>query len=461
VSQDLRTFLRAADAAGEPTARVSRSVSTVHELSAVVKVAERHRNPIITFGAVDGSDFPVVTGVWGSRRRIALALGTSVDELTDVYLDRLEKLAMRPVDVAEAPVKDVLTRGGDVDLGALPLCVHAPGDAGRYITSGVCLARDPASGAINAGIYRMMVHSRNQITISADPGQDLAQIFASARERGESVEVVTIIGGHPSLAVASQAKVPVDVDFLEVASSLLNEPLGVVPAETVSLPVPALAEFAIEGRVDPSALQHEGPFGEFSYYYGTSDAPLCEVTAISHRKDAIYVDIHPTHKEHRCLAIAPAREARVLRALRTNYPGVRSVHIPLDSAGVVAWVSIEKTHDGDPRQLGLLALGTDTLLKHVTVVDADINPFDPGAVLWALSVRFQADRDLLLVPYAKGFAEDPSSYSLGDRTVPRGLTTKTVTDATLPLEVERPPRADLLPENFRDLDLDDYLDAPG
>jgi 2,5-furandicarboxylate decarboxylase 1 len=203
----------------------------------------------------------------------------------------------------------------------------------------------------------------------------------------------------------------------------------------------------------------EGPFGEFSYYYGAdSRAKVCEVTAITHRADAIFVDIHPTHTEHRCLWLFPGREARLLARLREVVPDVRAVHIPLDGAGMFAFVSLEKRHNGDPTRVLLAALSTDVFLKHVVVVDPDIDIHDVRQVLWALALRFRADRDLVVVRNARGYVEDPSTYGLDERDERGGLVTKAGYDATIPLGGAWPERADLVPPAYADIDPFAYLE---
>ncbi len=458
VGPDLRGFIQRAGDAGEPVIRIARKVNPVHELSAVVKAFERRGNPILVFENVDGSELPVVDGVFGSRKRIALALGVDPQSLTESYIERLTH-PLEPEVVTEARAQKIITTA-HIDLGDLPICVHAPLDAGRYITSGVCLARDPESGAINSGIYRIMIKAQDRVTLSVDSGDDLAQILTGARERGETVDVAIVVGGHPAIAIASQAKIPIHIDSLSVTGALLGSPLRVGNAVTVDLPVPADADVVIEGRVQTGASEAEGPFGEFYYYYGSSMGWVCEVTAVTRRSDAIWLDIHPTHREHRILAFAPAHEARLLQTLRASRAAVRGVHIPTESAGMIACISLHKRHDGEPRQVAMTAFGVDSLIKHVVIVDDDVDVTDPGEVAWALAVRLQADRDILMIPNAMGIAEDPSSYGYGSRLERRGLVTKTAIDATMPLEADIPPRADELPDRYAGLDPRDYL-SPG
>lgn len=454
---DLRSFIERARDASESVVRIGRKVDPVHELSAVVKAFERRGNPILVFEDVDGSDLAVIDGVFGSRTRIALALGVDVQSLTESYIERIaHPLAPQPVD--EARAQEVVNTDF-IDLGTLPICVHAPLDAGRYITSGVCLARDPHSGAINSGIYRIMVKGKDRVTLSVDSGDDLAQILTGARDRGEPVDVAIVVGGHPAIAIASQAKIPIDIDSLAITGSLLGVPLRITQGITVDLPVPADADVVIEGRVHTAESESEGPFGEFSYYYGTSIGWVCEVTAVTRRSDAIWLDIHPTHREHRILAFAPAHEARLLQALRGSRAAVRAVHFPTETAGLVACISLRKRHDGEPRQIAMNAFSVDSLVKHVVIVDDDVDVTDAGEVAWALAVRLQADRDILMIPHAMGIAEDPSSYGYGSRIERRGLVTKTAIDATMPLEADIPPRADELPDRYANLDPDDYLSS--
>ena len=455
---DLRSFIQEAGDAGEPVIRIERKVNPVHELSAVVKAFERRGNPILVFENVDGAELPVVDGVFGSRERIALALGVDVKSLTESYIERLAR-PLAPEIVTAARAQEVISTES-IDLGDLPICVHAPLDAGRYITSGVCLARDPESGAVNSGIYRIMIKAKDRVTLSVDPGDDLARILTAARQRGDRVDVAIVVGGHPAIAIASQAKIPINLDSLAITGALLGAPLRVREALTVDLPVPADADVVIEGRVHTGVGEAEGPFGEFSYYYGSSMGWVCDVTTVTRRSDAIWLDIHPTHREHRILAFAPAHEARLLQTLRASRVAVRAVHIPTESAGLVACISLRKRHDGEPRQVAMTAFGVDSLIKHVVIADDDIDVTDPGEVAWALAVRVQADRDILMIPNAMGIAEDPSSYGYGSRLEPRGLVTKTAIDATMPLEAAIPPRADELPDRYASLDPRDYL-SPG
>jgi 2,5-furandicarboxylate decarboxylase 1 len=454
---DLRGFLQVLEQRGDPVVTVDRPVSSIHELSAVVKAAEKRGNPLLRFSRVDSSDLPVLCGVYATRARIARAFGCGPEVAVEVFRERIRNV-IEPEEAAEAPVKEVVEVGDEVDLNSLPIPIHGPEDAGRYITAGVLLVRHPHTGLLKAGIYRMMVAGPNRLTVAVDPWHGFGQMIEHAAAKNESLEFAVVIGAHPALAIASQGRVPVTTDILAATGALLGEPVHRTKCETVDIAVPANAEVVIEGRVLPGQRQSEGPFAEFTYYYGPGGpAPVCEVTAVTHRADAVFVDIHPTHTDHRCLLIFPGREAALLTTLQALVPGVRQVHIPLDGAAMIAAVSMAKRHDGDAQRAALAALSHDPILKHVFVFDPDVDIFDPGSMIWAMALRLRAERGLTILPNARGYDEDPFSYNLPGSPSSHGLTTKCAFDVTVSLADMPGNRADLLPEAYADLDPSDYF----
>jgi len=452
---DLRHYLTELRARPGELIDVTRRVDPVGEISAVVKALEPAGKPAVLFHDVAGSDLPVLMGLFGTRDRVAAALGA---ERGTLVAHALEVLAgeLPPVRrVEDGPVAEVSVTGEAVDLAALPIGVHSRDDAGRYITSGVVLARDPRTGAVNTGMYRIMVTGERTMTINAAPDHDLGRIFAAAAADGRDVPVAVVLGHHPAYYVASQLKNPVDVDTHEVAGALLGAPLRVLPAATVDLEIPADAEIVLEGVVRPADKVEEGPFGEFTYYYGAAQAPVCTVTAVRRRADAVFHDLHPTHDEHRCLWLFPGREARLFDAVRRVVPGVVAVRIPFHGGALAAYLSVRKTREGDGKQALLAAFAADHFLKHVVVVDDDVDVHDDAEVLWAAHVRVQATHDGFVMPRMKGIRMDPSAVAVGeggDR-----LTDKVGIDATRPLHDGFPERADLPPRGYEHLDLAHYL----
>lgn len=441
--KDLRSYLTKAERSPNiAVVRVAERVDRDAELADAVKLAEEQGNPIFIFENVSGSGLPVVSGLYASRERIDLALGV---EDAGEAVPRYSRALRNPIPTrrsAHAPVQEVVLEGEDIDLGRLPIVTHAAEDSGRYITAGVGLVREPSSGKINAGIYRMQIIDEKRFTVYAVPTHDLGVIIARARERGEQIPFAVVIGHHPAFTLASQADVPVDrIDSLEVAGALMGEPLPVVSARTVPLDVPAYAEIVIEGYIDTRETLPDGPFAEFTYYYGQGKSvPICTVTSVSMRHDAKYVDVHNAHVEHRCLFIHPGYEARLYDRVRSVAPSLDAVYMPFSGAGMYAIMSFREASPKEVRKALRAALGHEKMfLKHVVAVDHTIDISDSDQVTWAIMTRFQADRGLITMN-APGFPLDPSSL----REDGSHKTRKLGFDATTPEHMKDAPVARLI-----------------
>ncbi|HEX3948161.1 MAG TPA: UbiD family decarboxylase, partial [Acidimicrobiales bacterium] len=337
----LRTFL--ADLAADPDegiCEITRPVDLDLEPCAVVKALETRGNPVVRFADVGGTGIPTVFGTVATPGRIARALGQPVGECVE-WFARAIRQPVPTQEVAEGPVHETVWLGEEAALDRLPIGVHSPGDGGRYLTSGVLVVRDPVTGHLNTGIYRLMVADPHRLTVNVAPAHDAARIVQAAAKRGEDCDFAIVIGGHPSFPISSQAKNPLSVDAYEVAGALQGCPLEVVRGKTIDLPVPAGAEIVIEGTIRPGERRPEGPFGEFTYYYGSAEAWVGEVQAITMRRDALFVDLHPAHVEHRCLWLFPGREARLLEFLRQGVPTVDRVHLPLPGGSLSAVISLK------------------------------------------------------------------------------------------------------------------------
>jgi 2,5-furandicarboxylate decarboxylase 1 len=323
------------------------------------------------------------------------------------------------------------------------------------------MAKDPDSDAVNTGMYRLEIVDRNRLTVAA--AGDLETIILRAEEIGsQPLEFVIALGHHPVLQIASQAKIPITTDSLAVTGALLGEPLAMTAGETIESLVPAWAEIVLEGHFLPGERKVDGPFGESPYFYQTYPSYVVEITAVTHRAEPIYLDIHNVHSEHRLLAIYPCREAQLLARLRAVLPNVREVHMPAGANGTHGYVSMTDASDGEAKHALMVALSAgDRHLKHVVVVDDDVDIWNHEDVLWALGVRFQADRDLVVVPNAAGTLMNPVSYSLRDRSIHGPLTTLVGFDATQPIGIAFPERADFVGDEFADLDVDALVSGPG
>ena len=409
--RDLREFLALLEAEGE-LRRVERPVSTEFEIAAGIRRMSDVGGPALLFERVAGHDMAVVGGVFATRRRALLALGASTHaEGNARFLGGLHQ-PVEPVTVPEGPCQQVVVSGDDVDLDRLPLPRYSEKDGGAYVTMGLEISRDPTDGSRNAAVYRMMKVDRRHLSVMSHVFQGLGTQMARAEELGVPLEVAIANGVHPVLLYASQAKVPHGVDELAIAGGILGEPVELVRCRTVDLEVPASAEIVIEGRILPGQRAPEGPFGEFTGYYGPGELnQVMEVTAITHRRDPLFLaglTGVPTTDNHVLKVFA--YESMLLENLQRTFPEVTAVCFP-DWGGVqyAAVVALRQRYKGQARHLILTALGDASRPKWVIVVDDDVDVYSTEAVNWAIATRSQPAEDIVVVPRVAGGPLDPSA----------------------------------------------------
>ena len=457
--QDLRTFLHLVEQkAPDLFVRVKSEVDARWELSAVqMRLQAERKLPILLFEHVAGHAMPVVSNLSASKRHLALALATSPERVVD-HFSQAATRRLAPIEVRTGPVKDVILTGARARLSALPLVTHCEKDAGPYLTSGVTIMRDPASGALNAGLYRHRCVSDTRLTINMAPLSHGGDITRDAEAQGLDVDAAIVIGHHPALAMASQQRSERGAFELDVMGGLLGEPVAVVAAESVDVPVPANAEIVVEGRIKSGAREEDGPFGDYWLYYSPPrQARVFEVTAITHRRDAIFHDVFNVGPEHVTL-FSLGMEGVVYSQLKQLAPGVRAINVPACGSGNLVYVQIHKDMEGQGVNTALAALGAYRF-KCAIVVDEDVDIYDDEKVLWAVMTRTQADRSFFTVPGSYVSRVDPTGYSpwqLGDRG-PRILTTRLGIDATKPLDPSFPEVAEPPRDLWTKLDLSRYL----
>src|SRR5262245_15603119 len=400
---------------------VKPNVDLRFELAAYAKRLDGRRATL--FPRPGGHRVPVVSGLVSDRGWIAEAMGVEPDEL----LARFQEAALEPLpwrEVHAAPAQEVVHR--EIDLARLlPLPVHNEHDSGAYITAGLLIARNPATGKQNVSIHRCQLSAPDRLGVLLLPRH--THMFFEAAERARApLPVAIVIGIDPLTLLASQAIVPLDADELEIAGALHGRPLPVTKCITSELRVPAEAEIVVEGRLLPDVREPEGPFGEFPQYYGErADRHVIQVDAVTQRRDAIFHTIVGGGLEHILLGAIP-REATLLAHLRRSFPNVLDVHLSRGGVGRYhLHVRIRKRQEGEAKNVMLGAFAGHYDVKQVIVVDEDVDIHDPTQVEWAVATRFQADQDLVIVPNSQGSKLDPSTRD--------GVGAKMGLDATKPL----------------------------
>ena len=392
------------------------------ELAAYAKRLDGQRATM--FPKPGGHAIPVVSGLVSDRGWMAEAMGVEPAEM----LARFQDAASHPTpwqEVKSAQAQEVVHRA-PLDLAKLlPLPTHNEHDGGPYIAAGIMIVRNPKTGKQNVSIHRCQLTSPNRLGVLVLPRHTFA-FHRMAEEAGQPLDAAIVIGVDPLTLLASQAIVPIDHDELEIAGALQGRPLPVVKCLTSDIRVPAEAEIVIEGRFLPGVREPEGPFGEFPQTYGTrSNREVMEVVAVTHRRDAIFHTMVGGGLEHLLLGAIP-KEATLLTHLRRNFTNVLDVHLsPGGTMRFHLFVKIKKNQEGQGKNVILGAFAGSFDLKHVIVVDEDVDIHNPTEVEWAVATRFQADRDLVIVPESQGSKLDPSNRD--------GVGAKMGLDATKPL----------------------------
>jgi UbiD family decarboxylase len=426
--KDLRSFIADLEARfPNEVARVSKPISARYEITALLTQLERaKRFPLLFCENVENSDAPVVINAQASRRLMALALECTPEELARAFSERQDR-PIAPLEIADAPVQEVVKTGAAIDLGKVPLLTHYDVNAAPYITAGIVVAADPDSGVRNTSYNRLMMAGQRELRIFMAIGRHLWTLHNKLERRNQPLPIAIVIGVHPLFSLGAQAFTPSGDDEYAMIGGIMGEALRVVQGRTVPVLVPADAEMVIEGSILPNIRREEGPFGEFTGHAVSKDErQVIEVTAITHRRNYIFQDVHAGYTEHKLMGAVP-REAALLKAVRLSVPTVKNVCMPVSgNCRFHAYISIAKRTPGQAKNAICAAFASDMLLKHVVIVDDDIDVYDEERVLWAVSNRFQADRGLVVIANAQGSELDPSAG-------PGGVNAKMGLDATKPL----------------------------
>src|SRR6185312_5363183 len=386
----------------------------------------------LLFHKVIGYDMPVVSGIIRSRERAMISMGAKTYGEIELKLKHAIDHPIAPIMVNTAPAREVTLTGDDVDLYKLPIPMSSIYDGGPMITAGVVIAKDPELG-FNSGIYRFIVKEKALTGIDIVTPNNMRLFAQRAFERKEPLPISISIGTHPFEITGSGYRAPLGVDEMAIAGGLRGEAVELAPCSTIDMPYIADAEIVLEAEIMPTGWTWpEGRFGEFTRLMGGLHwNPLVRIKAISMRKDAIYYNLHMPW-ENTWLA-APTRYAQIRQALRTANVTVKEINVTL--GGCAFWhavISIKKA-PGDGKNALLAALSVMDL-KHVVVVDDDIDVNNPTDVEWAIATRVQGDKDIIIIPGARAKPLDPS-LPQGAGVVPTGA--KVGIDATIPEGIQK------------------------
>ena len=427
--------------------------------------------PAMLFENVKGYDIPVIAGVLASRKRVAQLLGSRPERLPHLLLKALESpVAPEMIKSPSPPCQEVVYRE-DIDLmKLLPAPTNTPLDAGPYFTMGLIRAEDPETGEADVTIHRLCVQGKDRLSVYFVPGRHIDQFRIKAEKAGKSLPVSINIGLDPAIYLAAcfePPTTPLGFDELSIAGGLRKRPVELTPCVSNSAKSLARAEIVIEGEILPNERIQEDvqtltgfAMPEFPGYLGPAKnkLPVIRVTAVTHRQNPIMQTIVGPGLEHTSLAGIPT-EASILRLVETGMPG-KLLNVYAHEAGggkylaVLQFKKSAPVDEGRQRQAALMAFAAFSELKHVILVDEDVDIFDTNDVLWAMTTRYQGDVSTAFIPGVRCHPLDPSQRPQFSPSIrANGVSCKTIFDCTVPYhlkdEFKRAP--------FADVDLDRFL----
>ena len=431
--------------------------------------------PAMIFNKIKGyDDMRVLIGLLSSRKRVARLFGTTPEKLSFMLKDSVNTpIAPVVIPREKAACQEVVHLATDPDfdiLKLLPAPTNTPDDAGPYFTLGMCYAADPETGEHDVTIHRLCVQSKDEISMYFVPGRHLDVFRQKAEAAGKPLPISISIGVDPAIEIGAcfePPTTPLGFDELSIAGSLRNQAVELVDCVSVKARGIANAEVVIEGELLPNVRVREDQntntgkaMPEFPGYTGDAQAevPVIKVKAITHRRHPILQTCIGPSDEHTNMAGIPT-EASILQMVERALPGfVQNVHCPSPGTGkYLAVLQVKKrslVDEGRQKQAALLAFSAFSELKHIMLVDEDVDIFDLSDVMWAMTTRYQADVSTTLIPGVRCHPLDPSSDPAFSPSIrAHGIACKAIFDCTVPYHLKK----NFIRSQFLEVDVNRFI----
>jgi UbiD family decarboxylase len=421
VYDDLRGWLAEAERLGE--VRTVRGATWQEEIGMATEVVSHSdQAPAVLFDDIPGvgKGFRILANIFGGKRKnMTLGFPPELDKvgLSDAFAQAWDTdRVVPPLFVDNGPIFDNVRIGNEVDLEIFPTPMWHEGDGGRYIGTGSYnVTRDPESGWLNVGTYRIMLHDRQHVTYNAAPGKHGRIHHQKYAARGEKMPVVLVVGGDPLTFLLGGTEVPDGICEFDVAGGLRGKPLELVRGKVTGLPFPANAEIVLEGFVHPETLVPEGPFGDWTGTYTERGRrrPLCEIVAVYHRHDPIMLGFVPQslpdeYSRYRAITRSALLKQNIAMA---GVPDVKAVWAhECGGSRLLYGVSISQRYDGHAVQAGHIACQCHVGAyggRWVIVVDDDIDVSNLDELIWAALTRADPVKDIDFLRGAWNSPADP------------------------------------------------------
>ena len=463
--QSLRSHVANLEQQGE-LVHITKEVDPHQNISAIGWKAYDRLGKSTLFSNIKGfKGWQLVNQVITDRKKWSIALGMEEGEIIQ-NLVKKTKIQIKPVEIAKetAPVKDVILKGADADLTKIPALWHAENDPSPYIASGMAIIKDPDTGVRNMSIHRQQIIGPQQTGFLICPRHAL-RIYEKYKNQGKPMPVAMVVGAHPAIYYASGYTSAFGLDELEIAGSLLDDPIRLVKCETIDIEVPADAELVIEGEVLPEGMVEEGPFGEATGTYAMEGSTeIFQVKAITHRKNPLFYAMQCGAPMTDTQSITGLCIETVITEHLANVEGgldlldVRCLGI----AGLMAVIiKLRPRVEGQAKTALTAALSSPYLHPKLAIaVDDDIDASDPRQIFWSLTTRVQADKDVVKIPNTRIWSLDNVSDIVPGMSAMYRIGTKTIIDATKPALTQTKERerfAAAMPFNYNSVDLLSFI----
>lgn len=415
---------------------VKTKVSTKFEIAGITaKVDGSHA---VLFENIKESNFSLVANLVGTRKRFALAVGGSENNIHEKVILAIKK-AKKPKIIPSGKFMENKSK----NLFSLPIVTHFAKESGPFITSSIAYAKNPETGKQNSSFHRLMPIDKTHFSIRMVEGRHLHRCFIDAKEHGEDLKIAITVGVHPAISIAGAYQAEWGKDEIDIANSLLGGKLTLAKLPFTGLNVPSGAEIVMDGKILRDKTHREWMVEMLQTYDHKRSQPVFELENLYYRNNPIFHDVLSGYSEHRLLMGMPI-ESKLNGELKKTFPQTQQVSMTNGGCNWLhAVVQIKKKNESDPKKIIKKTFDSHRSLKQVTVVDEDIDPNSAESVEYAMATRFQADKDLIIIKNVRGSSLDPSSNQQKLRTAKMGIdATKSFSKRAEGFELAKIPNID-------------------
>jgi len=398
---------------------VKTKVSTKFEIAGIT--AKVDGSYALLFENIKESDFRLTSNLVGTRKRFALAVGGTENNIHEKVISGIKK-SRKPKIISSGKFMENKSK----NLFSMPIVTHFEKESGPFITSSIAYAKNPETGKQNSSFHRLMPIDETHLSIRMVEGRHLHRCFINAKEHGEDLKIAITVGVHPAISIAGAYQTEWGKDEIDIANSLLNGKLTLAKLPSTKLNVPSGAEIVIEGKILHDRTHPEWMVEMLQTYDHKRSQPVFELENLYFRNNPIFHDILSGYSEHRLLMGMPI-ESKLNGELKKIFSQIQQVSMTNGGSNWLhAVVQIKKKNESDPKKIIQKTFELHRSLKQVTIVDEDIDPNNAESIEYAMATRFQADKDLIIIKNVRGSSLDPSSDQQKLRTTKMGI------DATRP-----------------------------